>query len=182
MSNTIRDDETPQAQDETAAGGDEAETAPSELVMTAQFLKDLSFENPNAPQVLARIRERPDMNVSVDVMARPLGQNAYEVALSINAKATFGDAVGFIAELHYGGVCVAPELPDEDLERMLLIDGPTLLFPYARAILSDATREGGFPPLYLTPINFARLYESRRKGDATTSTGQVELSGAPAAP
>jgi preprotein translocase subunit SecB len=148
----------------SSLGTDQAATA--ELVMTSQFLKDLSFENPNAPHLPGRTRDRPETAVTVDVAARPIGQNTYEVALSITAKATFGETVGFIAELHYGGVCVAPALPDEHLERMLLIDGPTLLFPYARAILSDAIREGGFPPLYLTPINFARLYENRRRDAA----------------
>jgi preprotein translocase subunit SecB len=159
----MSDDEKSNAEATTggngAAGG---ENEPSIHVLV-QYLKDFSFENPNAPMVLQDQATQPQINVSVNVNATPLGENMqdFEVDLMIEAKAEANGSAVFAIELHYGGVFSFQNIPAENLQPVVLIEGPRLLFPFARQIISDATRNGGFPPLMLDPIDFARLYQDR---------------------
>ena len=144
------------------------------LMVNVQYIKDLSFEVPNAPDIYASLRSQPAVQINLDVQARTLqeGQNVYEVVLSVKADAreapaTPGNGAGegrvvFIAELHYAGVFTLNGVPPEAVEPLLLIECPRLLFPFARAVLSDVTREGGFPPVLLQPIDFVGLWQARR--------------------
>ena len=126
-----------------------------------QYLKDLSFENPNAPQSLAPQQGQPEINISVNVNARNLTPTDFEVELHLDAKASNGDKVTFAAELLYAGVFRLENFPAQMLHPAVLIECPRMLFPFARQILADATRNGGFPPLMLDPIDFATMYQKR---------------------
>lgn len=131
--------------------------APTVRVL-GQYLKDLSFENPNAPQSLM---QQPDIAVSVNVNARNLTASDFEVELHLEAKATNQDKVLFGAEIVYAGTFRLENFPQQLLHPAVLIECPRMLFPFARQILAEATRNGGFPPLMLDPIDFAALYQRR---------------------
>jgi preprotein translocase subunit SecB len=149
------------------------------LVVNVQYVKDLSFEVPSGPEIFATLRGQPQVQINLDVQARRLqeNQNVYEVTLSVRAEASEPPATAgngspengravFIAELAYAGIFTLNNVPDQAVEPVLLIECPRLLFPFARNILSDVTREGGFPPVLLQPIDFVTLWQSRRAGEA----------------
>ena len=151
-----------------------ATPAPAQaLVVNIQYIKDLSFEVPNAPTVYSTLRAQPNVAINLDVNARRLqdGEDVFEVTLQIKAEATDPAAATngngaaanvFIAELAYAGVFTLTGVPENAIEPVLLVECPRLLFPYARNILSDITRDGGFPPVLLQPIDFVALWQSRR--------------------
>jgi preprotein translocase subunit SecB len=115
--------------------------------------------------------ERPDINVSVEVTPTQLQDQVYEVVLGLKASAKVGETTAFIVELDYAAVIsLAPGLAEEARERLVMVEVPRHLFPFARAILADDTRDGGFPPLMMSPIDFAQLYLSRKQAAA----GQAE--------
>ena len=145
------------------------------LSVNAQYVKDLSFENPNAPQSLMNMKSAPDVNVNVDVAARQLGDNAYEVILTARGEGSADGTPLFIAEVQYAGIFTIGEVPQEYLQPLLMIEAPRLLFPFARAIISDCVRDGGFPPLMIHPIDFVALYQQR------VEQAQAEQGGAAAA-
>lgn len=161
--------------DETATGEDGGAAAEQEnrpqFAMRAQYIKDLSFENPNAPDALGQ-REQPKFEISVTVNGRPMGNDNHEVELQITARAMHDEAVTFLAELTYGGVFFIKNVPPDQVRPALLIQGPSLLFPFARRVLADCTREGGFPPLMLDPIDFLSLY--RQSEEASQKTAGAE--------
>jgi preprotein translocase subunit SecB len=128
------------------------------LVVNAQYVKDLSFENPRAPASLMATKEPPQIDVNVNVDARGLQPGIYEVSLTIRADAKLGGEPAFITELVYAGIFTLANAPEDVLRPVLLIECPRLLFPFARRIVADATRDGGFPPLFLNPIDFVALY------------------------
>jgi preprotein translocase subunit SecB len=134
-----------------------------------QYLKDLSFENPNAPQSLAPQKGQPDINVAVNVNARNLAPTDYEVELMLDAKATSEGKVIFAAEIKYAGVFRMENFPQAMLHPAVLIECPRMLFPFARQILADASRNGGFPPLMLDPIDFASMYQKRMAAQSTAT-------------
>ncbi len=151
------------------------------LVVNVQYIKDLSFEVPNAPEIYATLRSQPAVQINLDVQARALqeGQNVYEVVLSVKTEAreaaqngTEGRPV-FIAELQYAGVFTLTGVPADAVEPLLLIECPRLLFPFARAVLSDVTREGGFPPVLLQPIDFVGLWQARRAQAEAAGAGSA---------
>jgi preprotein translocase subunit SecB len=131
-----------------------------------QYLKDLSFENPNAPQSLAPAQGQPDINIAVNVNARNLAPTDFEVELHLDAKAKSGEKVIFAAEILYAGVFRLENFPQNLLHPAVLIECPRMLFPFARQILADASRNGGFPPLMLDPIDFAGMYQKRMQQQA----------------
>lgn len=148
-----------------------AATNAAPLVVNVQYVKDLSFEVPGAPQVYAALRTPPHVNINLDVQVRRQTENAsmYEVTLAVRAEASErpGPAGGeakpvFIAELSYAGLFTLTGLPENAIEPVLLVECPRLLFPYARNILAEITRDGGFPPVLLQPIDFVALWQSRR--------------------
>jgi len=140
------------------AGGTEA-TQP--ITINAQFIKDLSFEAPAAPGIFSLMQEsQPDINVNVNVNASPLQDNVFEVVLEFQAECKIKEQIAFIFELEYAGVFTL-NVPDEHMQPVLLIECPRLLFPFARNILADISRDGGFPPLMLGPVDFAAMFQAR---------------------
>ncbi len=135
----------------------------NKITVSAQYIKDLSFENPNSPKSLSNKDGVPDINVEINVYAKPLNSNIYEVSLSINGKALKDKTKVFEIELVYAGVFILPEkeINKEDERKTILIECPQLLFPFARSIVSNVTRDGGFMPLVIQPIDFELLYEER---------------------
>jgi preprotein translocase subunit SecB len=165
--------------DATSQLQDQPATPP--LVVNIQYVKDLSFEVPGAPQIFTQLRSQPQVNINLDVQARRVqeGQSVFEVAIMIRAEAhdTSAQANGqtpavpptvFVAELTYAGVFTLNGLPDNAIEPVLLVECPRILFPFARNILSDVTRDGGFPPVLLQPIDFVALWQSRRAAGQTS--------------
>lgn len=143
--------------DETAAGVDGE--APRFNVVH-QYIKDLSFEVPGAPQTFEGSTV-PDVAVNVDVGVEPVGESRYEVALRVDARGTVDGTPLFIVELLYAGLIEASGLPDDQLQPALLIEGPRLLFPFARNVVAGLTRDGGLPPLMISPIDFVALFRNR---------------------
>ncbi len=132
------------------------------LIINAQYVKDLSFEAPAAPGVFGQMQKRqPEIAIKVDVQARPLEADIYEVALDIRADCKSGETVAFILELTYGGVFTLNVAP-QDVRPVLLIECPRMLFPFARQILASTTLNGGFLPLMLGPVDFAALYRKQQ--------------------
>ncbi len=129
------------------------------LNVLVQYVKDLSFENPNAPNTLATQQTGPQIEINVNVGAQPLSATEFECELKLEAKAMLGEQVMFAVELVYGGLFRIQNVPEEHLHPFVLIECPRLLFPFARQILADATRNGGYPPLMLDPIDFVALYQ-----------------------
>lgn len=162
---------------ETAPTPQPAAQTPAPLVVNIQYVKDLSFEVPGAPAIYTTLRAQPQVSINLDVQARRIaeGGNAYEVTLMIRAEAhdpatqANGQApapVVFVAELTYAGVFTLTGLPDNAVEPVLLVECPRILFPFARNILAEVTRDGGFPPVLLQPIDFVQLWQSRRAQQA----------------
>lgn len=150
------------------------------LVVNIQYVKDLSFEVPGAPQIYSQLKAQPQVNINLDVQARRVqeGQNVFEVSIMIRAEAHEAAAQSgngqasavpptvFVAELTYAGVFTLSGLPDNAVEPVLLVECPRVLFPFARNILADVTRDGGFPPVLLQPIDFVALWQARRQQQA----------------
>lgn len=132
-----------------------------QLQVNMQYIKDLSFEIPGAPQAFVEMQgKNPEIGVHVDVNAGALGGNAYEVVLHLKISADLDGKALFILELAYGGVFIV-NMPEEQVHPVLLIECPRLLFPFARNIVADMTRDGGLPPLMLQPLDFVQLYRAR---------------------
>ena len=142
------------------------------IAINAQFVKDISFEAPHVPQIFTEVKTNPEINVNVDVQAGKIQDTVYQVGLKIKAEAKVEDKVAFLCEVEYG--CIATvQVPPEHVEPILLIEIPRLLFPFARNIIADLTRESGFPPLMINPIDFVGLYHKRleelkKEKEATT--------------
>lgn len=132
----------------------------------AQFIRDLSFENPRAPEALRANQGQPQIDLGVEMNARGRDDGLFEVDLKLSAKATRTDGALFVVELLYGGVFQIAGIPAEDMEPVLLIECPRFLFPFARRIIADVTSEGGFPPFMLDPIDFAGVYAARKAQEA----------------
>ena len=128
----------------------------------AQFTRDLSFESPNAPESLRQGAEPPQIELGVEMNAKGRPDGLYEVDLKLNAKAARQGETVFQVELLYGGLFELQGFPEEQLELVLLIECPRLLFPFARRIIADMTGEGGYPPFLLEPIDFAAVYAAQR--------------------
>ncbi len=143
------------------------------LSVNLQYLKDLSFESPRAPQVFVSEGPQSQVGVNVRVDGRGVGENTYEITLHLEVAATAGDAQVFLLEMDYAGIFTVPQLLPEMLGPLLMIEAPRMLFPFARQIVSNTVAAGGFPPLLINPIDFADLY--RRQLAA-----QVQAQGAPA--
>lgn len=130
----------------------------SGFTIRSQYIKDLSFENPNSPQSLFLSGGQPDIKVGVDIKAQKIQEDLYETVLHINVRAKMEGATMFLADLAYGGLFQVANTPAEAIEPMVMVDFPFVLFPFARRVISDVVRDGGFPPLMLEPINFHSLY------------------------
>jgi preprotein translocase subunit SecB len=157
----------------TNGNGAPQEAAPPQLNVLAQYTKDLSFENPNAPSSLQPQQQQPAINIQINVQANNIAPNEYEVTLHIDGKAENGGKVLFSFDLAYGGVFRLTNVPQDQLHPLVMIECPRLLFPFAREIIATAVRDGGFPPLMLDPVDFVGLY---RQNMARQAAGQGQPS------
>jgi len=141
-----------------AQQGNGADTAPA-AGMISQYVKDLSFENPNAPGIFQRAGStQPQIDVQFNIGANQVGDEVHEVLLKLEVRAESEGTVAFVVELTYAGLFALRNVPAEHIQPFLLGEGPRLLFPFARRVLADAVRDGGFQPLLLEPIDFNALY------------------------
>jgi len=144
----------PQGAAATGQDADPKQTG-ARYAISSQYVRDFSFENPNAPQVYGLLKQQPKISVNVDVNARSFPENYYEVVLKVSIDAKAEDKAAFMIELEYAGLCqINGDLEEAMKQHILLVEVPQNLFPFARAILSKASQDGGFPPLLLSPIDF----------------------------
>lgn len=157
MANEPEDNDA--AANEAAASPGNGES-PS-LRVLAQYIKDLSFENPHAPHSLRPQDKSPDISININVNANPLSETDFEVELKLEAGAGVEADAMFSVELTYAGVFRLTRIPEEAVAPAILIECPRMLFPFARQIVADATRNGGFPPLMIDPVDFTALFQQR---------------------
>ena len=151
---------------------DQTSTSDSQqqISVHAQYVKDLSFESPAAPDCFVKALGQPDVQIGVNVTAQRIDETLFEIQLKLIADAKVEEQTLFIAELVYAGLMSATGIANDDLQTLMMTEGPRLLFPFARAIMSDTTRNGGFLPLNLNPIDFIALY----KNNTTSSDNKDE--------
>jgi preprotein translocase subunit SecB len=135
--------------------------ASPQLNIVAQYIKDLSFENPNAPQSLGASEGPPQISIQIDVNAAPIAESDIEVTLKLDGKAELKGSVIFMFELTYAGVFRIRNVPLDSMNAVVMIECPRLLFPFAREIVANIVRNGGFPALLLDPVDFVGLYRQR---------------------
>ena len=158
----------------STTNGGSAENVQPQLNVVAQYIKDFSFENPNAPQSLTTGQEPPQIGIQINVGASPISDTDIEVVLKLEGKAETAGTLMFRFELEFAGVFRIRNVPQESLNAVVLIECPRLLFPFAREIVATAVRNGGFPPLLLDPVDFVGLYRQKM--------AQVQPAPAPAVP
>jgi preprotein translocase subunit SecB len=156
----------------TNGGPAPAANPPPQLSVVAQYIKDFSFENPNAPQSLTPATTPPQIAIQINVNAKPLAENDIEVTLKLDGKAENSGNLLFRFELDFAGVFRIQNVPQESLNAVVLIECPRLLFPFAREIIATTVRNGGFPPLLLDPVDFVGLYRQKM--------GELQATGTPA--
>jgi preprotein translocase subunit SecB len=149
-------------------GGDAPAAAPegepqTQVQIVGQYIKDLSFENPNVEKLIDGPGDNPNLQISVNVAARRAATDLYESAIDFKAVAVNKIGTIYDMELVYAGLFRIQNIPEPSLEPFLLINCPSILFPFLRRLVADITREGGFPPLLLDPIDFAGLYIRRQQ-------------------
>lgn len=142
---------------------------PIQAQVVAQYIKDLSFENPDIARLIGGPGENPNVKLEVNVNAQRMGQDLYESAIDFKAHTSSNQGTIYIFEVVYAGLFKIQNIPEPALEPFLLINCPSLIFPYLRRLAADITREGGFPPLLLDPIDFAGLFIRRQQEQATAS-------------
>lgn len=144
-----------------------------QVVINAQYAKDISFETPSSPLDFANLKTPPKIDLSLDVKVQSLGNDSFEVALKISSKATNEEKTLFLIELEYAGVFLVKNIEkEEQKEQILLIYCPNLIFPFARRIIADLTRDGGYQPLMVNPIDFAALYLQQKQNQANQTQGE----------
>lgn len=144
-----------------------------QLEALAQYVKDLSFENPHAPRSLGPQETPPNISIQVNVNAKPLAEGEFEVELLLDGKAGEGDNLLFSFDLNFAGIFRLANIPQNHVHQVLMIECPRLMFPFARAVLANAVRDGGFPPFLLQPIDFGMLYQARVAELAKQGSGQT---------
>ena len=147
--------------------GEQSQLQP--LVINGQYIKDFSFEAPHAPGIFAEIKEAPEVVINIDVKAAHVRESLYESTLLFHIEGRIGSKTGFIVELTYCGIAVV-NVPPEHLQPVLLIEVPRLLFPFARSVIADITRDSGFPPLLISPVDFVSLYRQRMEEMAASAS------------
>lgn len=164
------------------AGAPQAEAPAAQMQILAQYIKDLSFENPNTPGIFTNPGSgQPQIKVNVDVKTNQAGENRFEVVLNIKAEGERDGKATFLVELSYGGlVQFAADTPKQQIGVILLVQVPTLLFPAARNIIADCTRDGGFPPLLVQPVDFFSMF--RRQMEALKAAQQGDAGAAAPVP
>lgn len=146
------------------------------VVIHAQYVKDISFENPSAPETLRSGQDGPEMDINIGMDARKMenmGEDYYEVVLKLTAKAVRSDKPVFLADIHYAALASLPGVPQDSHHPLLLIEIPKILFPFARQLLAELTQSGGYPPVLLNPVDFRALYMAQF-AEQKTETGETE--------
>lgn len=140
------------------------------LVINTQFLKDFSFESPNAPAIFVEMKHAPEVSVNLDVKAGKISEeeNVFKVSLLVSSEATYEGKTVFICETEFCAI-VTLNLPQEHIEQVLLVEVPKFLFPFSRNLIADATRNGGYTPLLLQPVDFLALYNNKKQQAATNA-------------
>ncbi len=159
---------------ETTNGAAQQAVGPS-LTALVQYVKDFSFENPNAPRIFGNQQQNPQIQLQVNVSATQLSETDVESVLSLEGKAEIGPDVLFVFELSYSGVFRILGVPTEHMASVVMVECPRLLFPFARQIIADVVRNGGFPPLYIDPVDFQALYQQRQL-EAQSASGESATS------
>jgi preprotein translocase subunit SecB len=151
----------------------QAENQGGQVVLLTQYVKDLSFESPNTPAIFQApdADQKPRIDVNVSVRVNQVGPEGYEVVMTVNVKATSGEMVAFLVELEYGTLWGIRGVPEEHMPPVLLVECPRLMFPFARRVLADCIRDGGFPPVLLEPVDFAGLYRAQHLANAQAEGG-----------
>jgi preprotein translocase subunit SecB len=162
------------AQTGVQPGAQPQQTLP-QLNVLGQYIKDFSFENPNAPRSLAPNQAQPNINIQINVGVTQSGETDFEVTLKLEGKAESSGTVLFVFDLTFAGMFRIQNVPKEHLHALVMIECPRLLFPFAREIIATAVRNGGFAPLLLDPVDFVALYQQRvaqeqAKAPATPTT------------
>jgi preprotein translocase subunit SecB len=147
------------------------DTSPA-IGLISQYVKDLSFENPNAPAVY-QWQSAPQVDVQFNIAADSVGDNLYEVLLKIDVTSKTDNGTSFVIELKYAGLFGVRNVPDDQLQPFFLAEAPRILFPFARRVVADAVQDGGFPPLLLEPIDFHSLF--MQQVQAAQGEGQGEI-------
>jgi preprotein translocase subunit SecB len=159
--------------EETNAGAGAADNrAQPQVQVLGQHIKDLSFENPNVGKLQIKEGESPAVQLEVNVEAQRLGTDVYESAIAFTATASHSGGTIYVLELKYGGAFRLQNVPPQALEPFLLVNCPSLLFPFLRRIVADITRDGGYPPLWLDPVDFGALYVRRQQELAKSAEKQ----------
>lgn len=156
------------------------------LLILTQYMKDLSFENPNSPVIFGQTQNQPKITISVDVKVNPIQERLAEVVLALRVEAQVGEKNAFLIELDYAGIVnLQEEVDPEEAERCFMIEAPTMLFPFARSIIAALSRDGGFMPFLMTPIDFEQLHAQRKaaaaaageQAPAETAEGEADPEG-----
>lgn len=143
------------------------------IAINAQYVKDISFESPNAPLSLTPKTTAPKIDVSLNLEVKEIQPDNYEVTLEIIVKANHEDSTIFVLELAYSGLFTVKNFSEEQKEMILLIHCPTIIFPFARRIVADVTRDGGFQPLMIDPVDFSALYQQKKQQENNKSNQAV---------
>ncbi len=143
------------------ANGGPGQEKPPQLNVLAQYIKDFSFENPNAPRSLTPNQQQPSINIQINVNAKPVAGDDYEVELKLEGKAEAAGSVLFSFDLLYAGIFRLANIPKDSTHPVMMIECPRLLFPFAREVIATVVRNGGFPPLLIDPVDFVGLYRQR---------------------
>jgi preprotein translocase subunit SecB len=141
--------------------------APQAGLLT-QYVKDLSFENPNAPAVY-QWQSQPRIDVQFNIASQNVGDDLYEVSLKVDVKAQADEGAAFQVELLYAGLFAIRNVSEDQLHPFLFAEAPRLLFPFARRVIADVIRDGGFPPLLIDPIDFGAMYLAQTQGSDENS-------------
>ena len=162
-----------------AAGANGADNLPSAGVIS-QYIKDLSVENPNAPQCF-QWNEQPQLDVQVNIASEKVSDEVHEVTLKVTCAAKTSQGSLYLIDLDYCGLMGMRNLPDEHAHAFLFAEAPRILFPFARRVIADASRDAGFPPLMLDPMDFGALYQQqlaaraqeRQQGEGSPPAGEA---------
>lgn len=142
-------------------------------VLQSQYIKDLSFENPRAPEIFVTPRNAtPNVNIAMDVTTRHLQERMVEVSLHIEVRASFEEQDLFVLELVYAGIVLVGNIPKQSVQPLLLVEVPRIMFPFVRQLVAEITRDGGFSMLMMPPFDFVALYERKMAGQAGGDGGQ----------
>ena len=167
-------EDVPAAPEPEAPAQGETPAAGPMLRVLAQYIKDASFENPNAPDSLRSDQPAPQIDINIEIGRQMMEDDVVEVTLILKAHAKRDTGVAFICELEYAGLFAFQGVTVETLQPMVLIECPRLLFPFARQVMAELTQSGGFPPILLEPPDFAAMFRDEMIRRAAAQQGEPQ--------